>query len=107
MMKSSYVIIFLFLGFGVPTWSLAAQGDAMPGMAAQGIVRLPHEGMVDQTFRSRGRPGMRRYWTPSINSSRIDTQTKSAPSRGRKRLGTEGADDASGELVLPDTMHEQ
>lgn len=106
-MKFSFVIMLILLGVSVPGWSLAAQGDAMPGMAAQGVVRLPHEGMVEQMLRSRGRPGMRRYRNPSINSSRIDTQTKSGSSATKNLQGREGSDDATSEHARPNAKHAQ
>ncbi|MGB0911579.1 MAG: hypothetical protein ACPGYT_14545 [Nitrospirales bacterium] len=51
------LLILLVMGVTVPESSLA--GDAMPGMASQGIVRLPVTGMVEQTFGSVRMPGMK------------------------------------------------
>lgn len=45
-----FLMMLLVMGVTFPESSLA--GDAMPGMASQGIVRLPVTGMVEQTFGS-------------------------------------------------------
>ncbi|GJL51349.1 MAG: hypothetical protein NPIRA01_25760 [Nitrospirales bacterium] len=81
MKNSLFMATVLLLGAGVPLLCQAGQGDAMPGMASQGIVRLPSSGMVEQTFdRLRGQssqpPHSRSFkWT----SPRIDTNPRETP----------------------------
>ncbi|WP_447968448.1 hypothetical protein [Nitrospira sp. M1] len=81
-----YTLLTVVLLMGLPFLLHAGQGDAMPGMASQGIVRLPSPGMVEQTFdRMRGtspRPHTSRpfKWT----SPRIDTAPRETLSTEQK-----------------------
>ncbi|GJL56761.1 MAG: hypothetical protein NPIRA02_38930 [Nitrospirales bacterium] len=82
-----HALLTMVVLLGLPFVGEAGQGDAMPGMASQGIVRLPSAGMVEQTFdRMRGtspRPHTSQSfkWT----SPRIDTKPQEMPSTERKR----------------------
>lgn len=81
MKKSLFMATVLIVGIGTPLLCQAGQGDAMPGMASQGIVRLPSAGMVEQTFdRLRGQSAQSSHsrsfkWT----SPRIDTKPREMP----------------------------
>jgi len=75
------MVVLLLVGTGAPSWCLAGQGDALPGMASQGIVRLPSSGMVEQTFgQLRGQPSVQPHsrsfkgTSPRIDTNQRETQ---------------------------------
>ena len=102
MNKSSFVIILMLLGMGAPVWCLAGEGDAMLGMASQGIVRLPHSGMVEEVFGATRRPNVRFSRKPYETSPRIDAKSREALSSGQDVQENEGRFDSKGQENLPD-----
>ncbi len=92
MNKASFIIILLTLGIGVPTWCSGGEGDAMSGMASSGIVRLPHSGMVEDTFsRMYGKsPNSRLYRKSYKTLPRIDAKSRQTPSSDQNLQTIEG-----------------
>ena len=77
---SLFLVVLLMLGAGTPLWCQAGQGDALPGMASEGIVRLPSAGMVEQTFdRLEGRSTRSHSRSFKWTSPRIDTNQQGTP----------------------------
>ena len=105
MNKSLCAIVLLLQGIVGPTLCQGKEGDAISGMAAEGVVRLPYSGMVERAFgRVRGMPPEPLNRTFNKAYPRIDTKSQESSSSEKNvqtiedRLEPNGQADSSDRL---------